>query len=164
VFTRQSELLPRAIEIVSALTREFELVGLNGMDFVARDGVPYPIEVNPRYSASMELVERAHGVSMFQVHARACQGTLPPAPTPAVLVHGKAIVFARHDVILGDTGQWQENPSFADIPHPGEVIRRGHPICTVFAQGRDGRICRRLLLNQAATVYRFVEARKKRAA
>ena len=28
-----------------------------------------PIEINPRWSASMELVERAHGVSVFGVHA-----------------------------------------------------------------------------------------------
>src|SRR5439155_349024 len=49
--------------IATAVTREFGLVGVNGIDFVARGGVPYPLEVNPRYTASLELVERAHGLS-----------------------------------------------------------------------------------------------------
>ena len=76
-------------------------MGLNGLDFVARDGVPYPIEVNPRYSASMELVERATARSLFAIHARRLRG--PAARRAArrpVRVHGKAIVFARRDVVV----------------------------------------------------------------
>jgi uncharacterized protein len=164
LFPRQSELVARATEAAAVLTRQFQLVGLNGLDFIARDGVPYILEVNPRYSASMELIERAQGVSMFEVHARACCGVLPPIPHPAAQVHGKAIVFARRDVILGDTRAWEESPSFADVPHLGESIQRGHPICTVFARAADGKTCRRRLLSQAAAVYRTVEARKRQAA
>ena len=67
-----------ASAIARAVAKEFELVGVNGIDFIAADGVPYPIEVNPRWCASMELVERAYGVSMFGLHAAACTaGTLP---------------------------------------------------------------------------------------
>jgi uncharacterized protein len=164
LFPRQSRLIATAMAIAGVVTREFELVGLNGVDFVARNGMPYPIEVNPRYSASMELVERAHGIPMFETHLRACQGSLPPPLSPAALVHGKAIVFARQDATLGDTGAWERSPSFADIPHSGEVIRRGHPICTVFARGTDARACQRLLRHQAAAVHRLVETCSRRAA
>jgi predicted ATP-grasp superfamily ATP-dependent carboligase len=164
LFSRQDELLERAAIVARTTSREFGLVGLNGIDFIARGGVPYPIEVNPRYSASMELVERAQGISMFEAHLRACRGELPPVPAAGMDIHGKAIVFTRHDVILGDTVPWLGNEWLADVPHPGERIRRGHPLCTVFARAHDGSTCRRLLLRRAAAIYRLVESKRKRAA
>ena len=84
--------------LAAAVTRDYALVGLNGIDFVARRGVAYPVEVNPRWCASVELVERAHGFSMFGLHADACsRGTLPDDRIPLCLRRavGKAIVFAR---------------------------------------------------------------------
>ena len=157
-------LLETAQALATELTAKFGLLGLNGIDFVARDGLPYPIEVNPRYSASMELVERSCGLSMFEAHVGACRGTLPPAPAPAAEVEGKAIVFARRDVILGDTLHWVDHPAFADVPHPGEHIRRGHPICTVFARGSDEGRCHKLLMKRAAIVYRTAGSVKRGAA
>ncbi len=127
-------------------TRDFGLVGLNGIDFIARAGVPWPIEVNPRYSASMELLERRDGTPLFALHADACAGRLPHAPphrTRSVL--GKAVVFARRGVTLGDTRDWLRDPAIADVPHPGEQIPRGRPICTVFASGRNAAACLRAL-------------------
>jgi predicted ATP-grasp superfamily ATP-dependent carboligase len=73
-------------------------------------------------------------------------------------------VFARHDVRLGNTQSWVGQASLADVPHPGEKIRRGHPICTVFAEAQGGEACQRLLLQRAAGIYRIVESRKRRAA
>ena len=164
LFRQGEELLEAARALVAGLTAEFGLLGLNGMDFVARGGVPYPIEVNPRYSASMELIERAHGLSMFGALVRACEGILPPALPPTAEVEGKAIVFARRDVTLGDTRRWIDHGSFADVPHPGERIQRGHPICTVFAKGSDPESCHRLLMRRAASVYRVAGAVKRGAA
>jgi len=57
----------------AAVCEEFSLVGVNGIDFVATRGIPYAIEVNPRWCASMELVERAFGLSVFGAHAAACR-------------------------------------------------------------------------------------------
>jgi uncharacterized protein len=161
LFPRQEELLERAREIAGTLTREFRLVGLNGIDFIARNGVPYPIEVNPRYSASMELIERAHGLSMFKVHVRACQGILPPAIDPPITVPGKAIVFARRNVVASEMARWGW---IADIPHAGERILRGRPICTVFAEARHPGECRQLLSRRASAVYRMMRPQTRRAA
>ena len=164
IFRRADGLLETAGSLAAVLTDEFGLIGLNGIDFVVRDGVPYPIEVNPRYSASMELIERAHGLSMFEAHAEACQGTLPSALSATIGVEGKAVVFARRDVTLGDTWRWVAHSAFADIPHPGERIRRGHPICTVFAKASEAESCHRLLLRRAASVYRAAGSVKRGAA
>jgi predicted ATP-grasp superfamily ATP-dependent carboligase len=73
-------------------------------------------------------------------------------------------VFARHDVRLGNTQGWVGDASLADVPHTGERIRRGHPICTVFAEAESGESCQRLLMLRAAGIYRFAEFRKRRVA
>jgi uncharacterized protein len=164
VFPRQREILETAAALAGAVTREFGLVGLNGIDFIARKGVPYPIEVNPRYSASMELLERVHGLSLFEIHVHACRGTLPSELEARSGIEGKAIVFARRDVILANTEGWVGRQSFGDVPHPGERIPCGRPICTVFARGSDQAVCLRRLVRQARVVYRRVRARARRAA
>jgi uncharacterized protein len=164
LFSRQAELLEVTRALATVVTREFHLFGLNGIDFIARGGVPYLIEVNPRYSASMELVERATGMSMFDLHVDACEGNLPAPVRFDWPVEGKAIVFARQAVRIGQTPAWWGGTSMADLPHPGEHIASGRPICTVFARARTPEQCHRLLRARAAAVYRAVRSRAGRAA
>lgn len=161
-FPNEAALLARAAEAAAAVTDAFHLVGVNGVDFVARDGHPFVVEVNPRYTASMELVERAYGLSIFETHTGACSGRLPAfelleARTASAGATGKAVVYARHDVVAGDTLAWTADPSVRDIPPPGTAIRRGHPVCTVFAQARDAVSCRLALVARAAAVYEALE-------
>ena len=164
IFPRQVQLIHVARALATLVVKEFGLVGVNGLDFIAREGVPYPIEVNPRFSASMELIEQALGISMFRVHEQACRGVLPAAPMPAARTFGKAIVFARRTVDLPDTSRWLDDSSFADVPHPGERIGRGHPICTVFGNSSDLTSCYRALMRRAAGVHRAAESRGRGAA
>jgi uncharacterized protein len=164
LFPDQPALIEIAGRLAAAVTEAFGLRGLNGIDFMAQHGVPYPIEVNPRYSASMDLVERVSALSIFKVHALACQGSLVPAPEGPGRVEGKAIVFARRNLVMGSTREWLDDTSLADIPHPGERIRRGRPICTVFARGDAVASCYEQLVARAKEVYRTTEPRKRRAA
>ncbi len=164
LFAGGNELVETSTRLAAAVTEEFGLLGLNGIDFISHDGVPYPIEVNPRYSASMELLERAHRLSLFEVHAEACRGSLPPQPLSVAGVEGKAIVFARRDVTVPGTRSWIESEAYADLPRPGERILRGRPICTVFAWGSDAAACYRLLVRRATGVYRAMESTKRSAA
>jgi len=151
-----------AAALAQAVTEEVGLVGVNGIDFVARDGIPFPIEVNPRYSASMELVERALGVSIFGLHARGCASPFSAAdvvvPSISDGAIGKAIVYARTAVTLGNTTHWLDDASVRDVPHPGERIGRGHPVCTVFARGDDAVSCYAALVRRAEEVYGAIEA------
>jgi predicted ATP-grasp superfamily ATP-dependent carboligase len=156
-FQDGERLLRRASKLADGVAEAFGLVGVNGVDFVARGGVPYAIEVNPRWSASMELVERAHELSVFGAHADACR--LAVLPDFALLerqrgIHatGKAIVFARRDVTTGETRAWIA-AGIRDVPHPGERIEAGRPVCTVLADGRDAASCYRELVRRAAAVY-----------
>jgi predicted ATP-grasp superfamily ATP-dependent carboligase len=153
-----------ACALADAVSGEFGLVGVNGIDFIAKQGVPYAIEVNPRWCASMELVERAFGLSVFGAHAAACRdGVLPDfdlarARSGAGAV-GKAVVFARQDVAVGDTHAWLleggqgHTSGVRDVPHPGARIRAGRPVCTVFATARDEVECHASLVRHAERVY-----------
>lgn len=163
LFPDQPAVTDVARRLASAIAKEFTVRGLNGIDFIATNGVPCPIEVNPRYSASMELLERGRALSIFEVHERACRGALPKR-VKAAGVQGKAVVFARRNVIMGDTREWLEDTSVADIPRAGERILRGRPICTVFASGHDADSCYAGLVRRAAAVYRATESRKRSAA
>jgi predicted ATP-grasp superfamily ATP-dependent carboligase len=163
LFDRGDEVAEVARALATAVTEEFGLLGLNGLDFVARKGIPYPIEVNPRYSASMELVERATRASLFAMHERACGGVLPEELAAPRMVVGKAVVFARRAVTIGESRRWA-GQAIADIPHPGERIPRGRPICTVFAEARNADACHERLVREAGRIYRAVESRVRGAA
>lgn len=143
--------------LVDAVAEEFALVGVGSVDYIGRDGVPYPIEVNPRWTASMELVERAAGGSVFATHRAACvSGTLPPPEAcgeVAGRTFGKAVVFARTAVVAGDTRGWLADPCVRDVPRPGERLAAGSPVCTVLAEGRDDAACHAALVQAAARVY-----------
>ena len=66
---------------------------------------------------------------MFDAHLRGCAGELPRVEAQRSRAAGKAVVFATEDVTVGDTLV----AGVRDVPHPGERIAAGRPICTVVA-------------------------------
>ena len=69
---------------------------------------------------------------MFDAHLQACAGTLPRIELGHGRAAGKAVLFATEPVVVGDSERWLER-GVRDVPHPGERIAAGHPICTVVA-------------------------------
>jgi predicted ATP-grasp superfamily ATP-dependent carboligase len=63
------ELLQR---LGDTLTRESQLRGLFGIDFILADNIPWLVELNPRYTASVEVLERALGRDLLADHVSAC--------------------------------------------------------------------------------------------
>ncbi|MBI3410951.1 MAG: ATP-grasp domain-containing protein [Planctomycetes bacterium] len=129
-----------------AVADGFDLRGLFGIDLILRDGIPFPVEVNPRYTASVEIVERATGIRALGMHAQTFDSSLQaPEPFPASQeIHGKAILFARQAFTFPAEGPWRESldakwdlecgQAFADVPWPGTQIEKGHPVLTLFAR------------------------------
>lgn len=145
--------------IVAYLTSAFHLVGVNGMDFILKENEIYPLELNPRYTASMELVEVAYGLNILSTHISACNGVLPlfdvrHAPEG---YWGKGILFAERDAIIPATQDWWER-GIRDIPFPGERIRAGSPICTILGSGADQEACYQELLKRAEELKREIYA------
>jgi predicted ATP-grasp superfamily ATP-dependent carboligase len=156
-------------ETLQRLTGAFGLRGVNGVDFVLGQDegghpVPYLVEVNPRYTASMELVEWAYGINVFDLHIRFFNEELPSFHAPPFAAegrprpgfYGKGIVYAREDVVMPDTAGWRDQER-RDIPFPGERIAARHPLCTVLAKGGTRDECWHRLLAAAEAVWQEVE-------
>ncbi len=146
-----------------ALTSAFGLVGLNGMDFILDEGTPYLLEVNPRCGGSVELLEMVAGYNAFELHANACRGVLPPIHPleEGNVYYGKGILYARRDLRAPDTSSW-ESRNIRDIPHPGESISRGTPICSLMGSGAKPEDCWHAVLLKAgmleAEIYPTMES------
>lgn len=144
------------------LTRRFGLRGLNGLDVVVADGPegrlrPFLVEVNPRYTASMELGDQAYGLSAFDLHVRSFDGHLPRFSLREAIreagYHGKGIVYAKKEGTSPNTANWRHRGR-RDIPFSGEKIEAGHPICTVVASGETRETCWQRLVGRAEEVRR----------
>jgi predicted ATP-grasp superfamily ATP-dependent carboligase len=120
------------------------LRGLVGADLLIAGDRLWLVEINPRYTASVEVVERLSGVHAVAAHVASCTLNLPSeshAKRSDSLQHGKAILFAKRDVVISPAlNDWAMNhsgldqgreTSLADIPAAGERIAAGHPVMTV---------------------------------
>ncbi|MEX0978710.1 MAG: hypothetical protein WDZ48_07655 [Pirellulales bacterium] len=152
--------------IGAALAKDFHLVGLFGVDAVVNSSGVWPVEVNPRYPASVEVLERAAAVSAVALHAAACELDRLPADveTPSGPMSGKAILFATSRLEI--SAAWTETalearhdrrPSMADIPQAGSVIEAGWPLVTVFADAVDEKTALESLRQKAADVAASVQ-------
>jgi uncharacterized protein len=152
------QIVNQAQHIATLLTREFMLVGVNGFDFILTGSQVCVTEVNPRYSASMELIERAYGLSIFDLHVRAVTREELPDFSLARIARegsrrffGKAILFAEKDALAPEIARWQER-GIRDVPHPGENLMKGKPVCTLLAHGPDRDSCFARLVNKAEAI------------
>jgi predicted ATP-grasp superfamily ATP-dependent carboligase len=146
-----------ALMLASSATVSFGLVGVNGIDVVERDGRLWPLELNPRWTAAMELVELAFGVNLFTLHATACtSGDLPAfdlSSTTSGRCLGKAVVFAVAAGSVGSTRQWLDDGWIRDVPRAGTSFLSGDPVCTVLAHGESVDACRTALCTRAAEIH-----------
>lgn len=154
--------------IGQAVSRSAGLRGLWGVDFILHEDIPIPVEVNPRYTASLEVMEFAHGLPYLLEHAAAFDPGLPPlAAFPSCgPVIGKAILFAGESFSFPADGPWRSllaldrpltlMPEFADIPRPGTVIQQGWPIMTLFAKGNDAEEVEQNLRRKAEKLQQFL--------
>jgi predicted ATP-grasp superfamily ATP-dependent carboligase len=128
------------------------LRGLFGVDGVWRDGAFWPVEVNPRYTASVEVIEHATGLAALAWHRRAFdpEAPVPPQPSAASAVSGKAILFAGASLTFPREGPWLDAAAFADIPDAGQRIEARRPILTLFACTTSVQACLEALQVKAA--------------
>jgi predicted ATP-grasp superfamily ATP-dependent carboligase len=142
------------------------LRGLFGVDTIlSSQGKLFPIELNPRYTASIEVLERSLGISTIAMHIEICRrGTLPEwsfIGSDCEHTCGKAIVYAREQITVSPAffewclgqNEGHEWPVIADIPSPETMIEIGQPIVTVLTDGRCTESVRQRLQRLAAEVF-----------
>jgi predicted ATP-grasp superfamily ATP-dependent carboligase len=145
--------------IGSLLAGAFALRGAVGVDaIVTPSGRLVVIEINPRPTASMELVDRRTGSCLAGEHLAACgivTGSGSPAPSGGRWAKG--ILRAAHPIAVDDklcdrldgfNAAWSGAdgwPAIADLPRPGTEVPSGAPCITLFAVADSGRQARGLL-------------------
>ncbi len=145
-----------------ALCQSFSLEGIFCVDAIKAEGDIYPVEVNPRYSASVEVLERALDLPLLKIHSEACKGKLNLQLKQAKNVMAKAYLFAGSRLrsprevsqIYVDTDGLSES---ADIPVPGTMIEAGHPVMTVFAAAATAEAALEELKTKATLYYRHFD-------
>jgi predicted ATP-grasp superfamily ATP-dependent carboligase len=110
-------------------------IGTLGIDFVLGDR-PWVIEVNPRFQATLDTVERATGLNLFSLHADACRGMIPVQRPKASGVAVRKILFAEHDTVIR-TDLAKMGSIVADIPYAGTEVPEGRAIVSVFGWGKN---------------------------
>jgi uncharacterized protein len=142
------------------LVSAFGLVGWFGVDYVLRDGHPWPVEINPRYTASLEIHELASGRSLLAMHRKACEGgsnqdpgdALAGADSPRPPMIAKLTLYAQQRLIAPEivaddnelNGPFAVR-SIADVPWPGTCFECGDPVMTILAAGEDLTSCQERL-------------------
>ena len=129
-------------QIGHLLCREFGLGGLFGVDAVLCEDsatpVVTPIEVNPRYTASMELFE-SDSYSVVRRHVQACsRRRIAMIPSAGETIRAKCILYATETIKFLENYKHLLQPSIdlADIPQP-QTIEAGHPILTMLAESKS---------------------------
>jgi len=125
------------------------LVGLVGLDLVVDGRRWWLIEVNPRPTAAVDVLDRG-APPLLALHLAACGGAPVPAWAPPPTVAATAVVYAARDGVTG-AAVWPRWVS--DRPPAGTVVPAGAPICTVRAEGDD-----------AAALAHHLDDRARRAA
>lgn len=150
-------------QIGQTVQAAFGLRGLFGIDFLLEGDIPWLLEINPRYTASVELWEFACQVPLLEWHCRACRGEpvaeIPPANPETCW--GKVILYADENLLAPD---WMYHipqdfdldhlPEFADLPMPGSAIFAGQPIFTCLGSGTDPAQLQADLIRRANAVLR----------
>ncbi len=155
--------LARLQAMLDRLVPAFELRGLNGIDFILVGGEPVLIELNPRPTASLALLDPAVGGGLLRAHVEVCRGARLPDHAPASAeqgVRGQEVVFAPRalavDRLLADA--FCARPWLRDRPQPGTRIARHGPVCTVLAEAATEDEVRATLGARRAEIERLLES------
>jgi predicted ATP-grasp superfamily ATP-dependent carboligase len=120
-------------EMAEDIVAQLGLVGSNGVDFLMTSRGPVVVEVNCRFQGSLDTVEMATGMNLFQPHLEAYAGSLPERPE-CHYAAGRAIIYARRDLRIDSD---LSDDCTRDVPGPGSRIGRDDPVLSIIAKGPD---------------------------
>ncbi len=133
----------KMMDIAEEIVGRLGLVGSNGIDFMLTEEGPVVVEVNPRFQGSLEAVELATGMNVFEDHLAAFSGRLP-RPAPPRRTAGRALAYASGDLTI-DRDLRLDVEGLADVPRPGSRIARGGALASILAVAGGRRLALELL-------------------
>lgn len=158
------EIISQLKKMASELTENFGLKGINGIDFIlSSDGI-YFIELNPRFTAAVELLLPIFGAELFELYFydRIDQNLSEKYISSEMPLYAKIIYYAKTDLTVKKeitelldyksvnmNGKYE----FRDFPHPGEEIEKHDPVSTVLVSSGS----RQKLFEMCRKAFAFLE-------
>ncbi|MEO1205991.1 MAG: ATP-grasp domain-containing protein [Pseudomonadota bacterium] len=131
------ELETHLVDTMTALVKTFELRGMVSFDFIVREGEAFLLEINPRPTAALDVLDDARG-TLFKAHLAATAGDGATAinflqsdwsPT----TKAAAYLYADAGPLTIPQVAW---PTWVcDRPRQGNTIAHHAPILTVISDG-----------------------------
>jgi predicted ATP-grasp superfamily ATP-dependent carboligase len=130
------------------------LVGSNGVDFLLGEKGPVPVEVNSRFQGSLDSVEMACGINVFQAHLQSFSGLLPDPSGLSLCTAGRVILYAPSPLgIDADLlCRWT-----ADVPVVGSRIEPDDPVLSITSRGAGREAVLSCLRSRAAKLGRLLK-------
>ncbi len=126
------EIKNQMIDTSQNLSKEFNLFGSNGVDYIYNEDGLYVIEINPRIQGTFECVEMSLGINMLDAHIKACFGEIIEVP--------KAKYYSYKKIIYSPTKMRYENlglNNIYDLPHIGSITEKSQPLLTIIDKDSD---------------------------
>ncbi|MDI9396105.1 MAG: ATP-grasp domain-containing protein [Euryarchaeota archaeon] len=119
--------------LAEGLVLEMGLLGSSGVDYLVTENGPLVLEINPRFQGSLDTVEKAMGINLFEAHAGCFRGELPEKP--------EAKLFAARGVLYSDRELFIDRKLMevilreksADIPPHETIIEPDWPLTSLFS-------------------------------
>ena len=118
--------------------------GIVGVDFMVSDSSISVIEINPRFVATLDTIERSTGLNLVQLHMDACQGRVPERNGKPKQICIRRILFADSDIRV-NTDLSPIINSVADIPVMPASFEEGDAVISVYGEGKDIRSAEEML-------------------
>ncbi len=123
--------------IIEQLCIQTGLIGCNSLDFIVMNNESIVIlEVNPRPSASLELVDS--DIPSFQLHFNACLGIHNKFSLNVNKTTSLRYLYAQSTYSIPENMIWPN--SCHDLPHAGSIINQGQPICSSLVKGESQQV------------------------
>ncbi len=149
----------RAIESFGrAVSGASGIWGWWGADFIVNREKVYLLEINPRPTASLELVAIAHGLDIVGIQAQAqpqartsaCEWENKKLPEPEGYF-ATAVIYADKDIRVSDQQRWFDMWA-RDIPAEGRTVKKGEPALSFYSKGPNADECM-LKIREKATIF-----------
>ena len=144
LFRPSSILVEKAKKLINLLTKEYSLMGINGVDFIKRGSDLYFLELNPRFTAAVELLLDIYGSQLFAAYLEDSlkENYLEKYLKELRNIKAKIILYCSYDLKVTDNISQKiakissNNCKFKikDIPKKGELFSQGEPLSTLIIE------------------------------
>lgn len=134
-------------ETADLLTSTYGLKGINGFDFIIRNGEKYFLELNPRFTAAVELLLPIYSEDVFKIYfeKNINKNYIHKLLNTDIKESGKLIYYAQKNLKIKDdlkklnnknirdsiTESDQNKYLIKDLPQIGEKFLKGDPVFTL---------------------------------